>query len=129
MLMDISQYTVKINGVELDPQPDFKGGLIWSLQDIQSADSGRAEDGTMIINYVGSKRKLQFKWSNKTMAQIESILELIPAETVFFPVTYYDPQNRRMETRTFYKGDRSMDWYSFRTDVNASSFSFNVIER
>ena len=126
MAVDISNYEVKINGVRLDPQPKFDGGLIWSSQDVMADGTGRAEDGNMILLYVGRKRKLQFKFPFMTPAKAKAIFDLIDPLT--FPVTYYDPEAGGVITKTFYKGDRQVDWYSYTTNAPYKELSFNVIE-
>lgn len=126
MSVDISNYVVKINGTTLDPQPKFDGGLIWSSQDVMADGTGRAEDGNMILLYVGRKRKLQFKFPFMSAAKAKAILDLINPLT--FSVTYYDPEDGAVATRTFYKGDRQVDWYSYTTTSPYKELSFNVIE-
>lgn len=118
---------VAINGTYLNPQPQFDGGLTWALQDIHSADSGRAEDGTMIFTVVGKKRKLNFKFAPMSASQANAILALTTPNT--FTVSYYDPQENVRKTGTFYKGDRTAEWYSFANEKGeVKSLTFNVIE-
>lgn len=125
--MLLYNYPVLIQGVTLDPQPLFDGGLKWSWNGVQTADSGRAEDGGMIITEVARKRKLEFKFPAMTPYQATDILSLI--DPVFFQVTYYDLADGAYETRTFYKGDPSAEWYSFCMRHALSGMEFNVIEK
>jgi hypothetical protein len=118
---------VSIAGTVLDPQPDAKGGLVWSLMDIQSSDSGRTEDGTMQMTVVAQKRKLNFKFSNITAEKATAILSLM--QSTFFDVTYFDPLLNAPTTKTFYKGDRKASWYSFVCGADFSELSFNLIEQ
>ena len=127
MAVNISQYMVAINGVTLDPQPKAEDGLIWSLQDVHSGDSGRAEDGTMIMTVVAKKRKLQFKFPPMPLSKAQAILALIDSQ--YFSVSYFDPKAGARETRTFYKGDRSATWYAYAFKSQLSSLQFNVIEQ
>ena len=118
---------VAIDGTFLDPQPLLDGGLTWRLQDIHSADSGRAEDGTMIFTVVGKKRKLEFKFPSMSTTQAHSILALTTPDT--FTVSYYDPQDNARKSGTFYKGDRTAEWFSFAHEQGEiKSLTFNVIE-
>lgn len=122
----IYNYPIKIQNVTLDPQPKLNG-FKWSWNGVQTHDSGRAEDGTMWITEVARKRKLEFQFAPMTPAKAHAILDLI--EPVFFEVTYYDLKDAQYETRTFYKGDPSADWYSFCMSRALKGMKFNVIER
>lgn len=119
-------YLIAINGVVLDPQPKMDG-YKWSWNGVQTHDSGRAEDGTMIITEVARKRKLEFEFPAMSPAKAHAILGLV--EPVFFTVTYFDLKDLQRETRTFYKGDPNADWYSFCMRNALKGMKFNVIER
>ncbi len=127
MDVDISKYPVMINGTKLDPQPLADGGLIWSDQDVQSANSGRMEDGSMDMEVVAKKVKLQFKFPATTTAKVSAILKLI--DDTYFNVEYFDPKLNERATKKFYKGDRTVTWYSFTTAYKYKELSFNVIEK
>ena len=120
---------VSIAGTKLSPQPSFNGGYTVSYQDVSSADSGRTEDGVMHNTIVTRKVKLQLKFPYMTVAQAKAILALVDAPE--FSVTYPDPYTDSLVTKTFYKGDRSMGFYTFNTDITSfvvSGFGFDVIE-
>lgn len=126
MSIDISNYLFKLGTVSI--QPKSPGGLKWSIMSIQSADSGRAEDGTMIATLVATKRKLEVKYANLTPAQAKEILTEV-CGNMFFNVTYYDVLTGQPETKVFYVGDRSLDWYNFNTERGIENLAFNLIEQ
>lgn len=130
MSVDISNYLFHLDAVgdTIKIQPQSPGGLKWSIMSIQSADSGRAEDGTMIATLVAKKRKLEIKYANLTPTDASAILSFV-TEDMFFDVTYYDVLDARQETRTFYVGDRSLDWYNYNIERGIENLAFNLIEQ
>ena len=124
--VDISQYEFHLGNITI--QPKSPGGLKWSIQSVQSADSGRAEDGTMIATLVAKKRKLEVKYANLTPEDAAAILAVVCGD-MFFDVTYYDLLSAQQETRTFYVGDRSADWYNFNTERGIENLEFHLIEQ
>lgn len=126
MAVDISSYLFKLGTITI--QPKSPGGLKWSIQSVQSADSGRAEDGTMIATLVAKKRKLEVKYANLSPTDAAAILAEV-CGNMFFNVQYYDVLNAQSETRTFYVGDRSVDWYNFNVERGLENLSFNLIEQ
>lgn len=126
MSVDISQYFFQLGDITI--QPASPGGLKWSIMSVQSADSGRAEDGTMIATLVAKKRKLELKYANLTPEDAKAILEEVCGD-MFFEVTYYDVLSGEQETRTFYVGDRSLDWYNFNIERGIENLAFNLIEQ
>lgn len=126
MSVDISQYFFQLGDITI--QPASPGGLKWSIMSVQSADSGRAEDGTMIATLVAKKRKLELKYANLTPEDAKAILEEVCGD-MFFEVTYYDVLSGEQETRTFYVGDRSLDWYNFNIEKGIENLAFNLIEQ
>lgn len=126
MSVDISQYFFQLGDITI--QPASPGGLKWSIMSVQSADSGRAEDGTMIATLVAKKRKLELKYANLTPEDAKAILEEVCGD-MFFEVTYYDVLAGEQETRTFYVGDRSLDWYNFNIERGIENLAFNLIEQ
>lgn len=126
MSVDISQYFFRLGDITI--QPASPGGLKWSIMSIQSADSGRAENGEMIATLVAKKRKLEIKYANLTPEDAKAILEEVSGD-MFFEVTYYDVLAGEQETRTFYVGDRSTDWYNYNIERGLENLAFNIIEK
>lgn len=126
MSTDISQYFFQLGDITI--QPASPGGLKWSIMSIQSADSGRAENGEMIATLVAKKRKLEIKYANLSPEDAKAILEEVCGD-MFFEVTYYDVLAGEQETRTFYVGDRSTDWYNYNIERGLENLAFNIIEK
>ena len=126
MSVDISRYFFQLGDITI--QPASPGGLKWSIMSIQSADSGRAENGEMIATLVAKKRKLEIKYANLTPEDAKAILEEVSGD-MFFEVTYYDVLAGEQETRTFYVGDRSTDWYNYNIERGLENLAFNRIEK
>lgn len=126
MNTDISQYFFQLGDIAI--QPASPGGLKWSIMSIQSADSGRAENGDMIATLVAKKRKLEIKYASLTPDDAKAILEEV-CGNMFFEVTYYDILAGEQETRTFYVGDRSTDWYNYNIERGLENLAFNIIEK
>lgn len=99
-----------VNGVSL-PDP---ATLTYGINDIDSAETGRNAEGTMIRDRVGSKVKLQCSWHALTPTQISTILNAIDDES--FSMTYPDAKAGANVTKTFYVGDRSTPAYSLQTN-------------
>lgn len=124
--VDISTYFFQLGDITI--QPASPGGLKWSIMSIQSADSGRAENGDMIATLVAKKRKLEIKYANLSPEDAKAILEEVCGD-MFFEVTYYDVLAGEQETRTFYVGDRSLDWYNYNIERGLENLAFNIIEK
>lgn len=125
MRADISNYLFHLGDIEIQPK---LSGLKWSIMSIQSADSGRAEDGTMIATMVAKKRKLEVSYANLSPEDAAAILDVVCGD-MFFDVTYYDVLDAQQETRTFYVGDRSINWYNYNIERGLENLQFNLIEQ
>lgn len=110
-----------------DPQE-----LTIRLQDIDSANSGRSANGTMIRDRVAggstAKRKVEVEWPPLSPAEASTILKAIGDK--FFSVRYPDPYTGEWRTGTFYAGDRTAPvarvWDG---ELLWSNISVNFIER
>ena len=102
--------------------------LSWGKQDISASDAGRTDDTIMHKNKVGEKRTLDLSWSGTTLQEASAILKAFAPE--YFQVTYWDVENCRMETRTFYSGDKKAPVKIWTVNQKRyESISFNIIER
>lgn len=124
---------LKINGltcgVEL-PEPAH-GGFSISIQDVDSASTGRGADGNMIRDRVAVKRKINLKFPPLTSSQMSAILSAVSG--VSFSVEYPDPESATLNASgTFYCGDRTAPVYmADGTSINKfvwENVSFNLIE-
>jgi len=95
------------------------------VMDISNAE--RNAKGTMIIERIATKRKIELRFSYLSAAELKTILTAVSGVT--FPVTYTDPITNSNRTATFYCGDRSVGVVSF---INGTpvykDVSFNLIE-
>lgn len=113
---------IRINGVELPTPSDY----IVGIQDISKAD--RNAKGTMIIERIASKRKLELSWKYLSKEDTSRVLNLV--SPVFFQVTYIDPQVGGWKSGTFYAGDRSAGALDYiRGKIRYKDVKFNLVER
>lgn len=113
---------IKVNGVELPTPSDYNVGI----QDISKAE--RNARGTMIIERIATKRKLELAWKYLTKQQLQQVLNAV--SPVFFNVEYLDPQTGSRRSGSFYAGDRTvgaMDYID--GNIRWKDIKFNVVER
>ena len=121
--MAVKKTLIKINGQYI-PNPS---SLQWGIQSVSDSNAGRDMQGTMHVNIVTQKRKLELAWNAVDFTTASEILNAVNHET--FNVTYRDALTNRMETRTFYVGDRSAPVYSYAVGHQwYSNITFNLIE-
>ena len=123
MSVDITNYLFHLGDIAIQPK-----ALKWSIMSVQSHDSGRTEDGTMRATLVAKKRKLEVKYANLTPEDASAILDVVCGD-MFFDVTYYDVLTKQQETKTFYVGDRSVDWYNYNIERGLENLEFHLIEQ
>jgi hypothetical protein len=113
---------IKINGVDLPSPSEYAVGI----QDISKAE--RNANGTMIIERVATKRKIELSWKYLDKDQLAQVLNAV--SPVFFEVTYIDPQDNGIMTGTFYCGDRKCGMLDYKNGVpRYKDVQFNLIER
>lgn len=93
---------IQINGVAIAAAPSTFQVTVLDLDDGEA--SVRTADGTMNRDRIAVKRKIDMTWGPTNSSQTSQILQAIQNE--FFECTYPDPMTGRMETKTFYVGDR-----------------------
>lgn len=112
---------IKINGVVLPTPSDYNPGI----QDISKAE--RNARGTMIIERIATKRKIELAWKYLSQEELSLILNLI--SPVFFTVDYIDPKDGRI-TGTFYVGDRNVGALDYINGIiRWKDIKFSLIER
>lgn len=113
---------IKINNVAIPAPTDYTVGI----QDITKAD--RNARGTMIMEIIATKRKLDLMWMHLTKSEYQQLLNLVaPA---FFNVEYPDPQTGNLRTGVFYVGDRTIGGLTYKDgEMQWRDIKFNVIER
>lgn len=116
---------VYLNGANL-PDIGFDGATC-IVSDVDSAESGRNQLGTMIRDRVAVKIKWQLSFPPMSPTMLKNLLSAISASS--FSFTYPDPRTGEQSTGTFYVGDRTSPVYS---EVGGLPFwkgaSFNIIE-
>jgi len=99
--------------------------LTVSVNDISKAD--RNANGTMVLERITTKQKLQCKWTYISGYNLQIILSTISATT--YNVTYINPITNASETRNMYCGDRSVGYIDFQNSVpRYKDFSVDFIE-
>lgn len=113
---------IKIDGVDIPTPSDYLVGIM----DISKAERNAA--GTMVIDRVATKRKLELKWNYLTKENLSALLRAL--EPVFFTVEYLDPQDNEVKTGTFYAGDRRAGALDYRNgNIRYKDISVNLVER
>lgn len=111
-----------IDGVEIPAPSEYSVGI----QDISKAE--RNANGTMIIERVATKRKIELSWKYLDKDQLAQVLNAV--SPVFFQVTFIDPQDNVTRTGTFYCGDRKAGMIDYKNGVpRYKDVQFNLIER
>lgn len=113
---------IKINGVELPTPSGYNVGI----QDISKAE--RNAKGTMIIERIATKRKIELEWKYLSKESLSRVFNLV--SPVFFTVTYIDPQSGGWRSGTFYCGDRNAGALDFKNgNMRYKDVKFNLVER
>ena len=113
---------LKIDSVTI-PTPTSLGV---SIMDISKAERNAA--GTMIVDRIATKRKLELSYAVLSQANLSAILTAI--SPVFFEVEYIDPQDNATKIGTFYTGDRKAGAMDFINGIMRwKDITFNLIER
>lgn len=123
-----------INGTSLNglilPEP---AKATFSVQDIDSSETGRNQAGTMMRDRVDVKIKWQLTFPPLNRTMVANLLNAISAAS--FEFTYPDPFSATgTATKTCYVGDRTAPAYSTADDESEDGIpvwenvSFSVIE-
>lgn len=113
---------IKIKGVELPTPSEYSVGI----QDISKAE--RNANGTMIIDRIATKRKIELSWKMLDSNTLSQVLNAVAP--VLFTVEYMDPQDNAMKTGTFYCGDRNNPMMRFTNGVPIyKDVKFSIVER
>lgn len=113
---------ITIGGVTIPTPTDFQIGIM----DLSKAE--RNANGTMIIERITTKRKLELSWSYLSKTDLQTVLNAVSAVT--FSVTYMDPVTNSNQTKTFYCGDRNAGMIDFiNGNPRYKDVKFSLIER
>lgn len=101
--------------------------LQWGLQSVSDSDAGRDMSGTMHVNLVTRKRKLELAWNGVDFSTTSEILTAFFDET--FWVEYLDAKTNTRLQREFYVGDRTAPVHSYAVGHQwYTTVAFNIIE-
>ena len=89
-----------INGVVI-PAPDAYKVTIADLD----ASANRSGNGTLFRDRVAVKRTIEVSWLFLNSQDLSVLLTNM--SSIFFPVTYLDPQSNSQRAGTFYVSDRN----------------------
>lgn len=113
---------LKVNGVDIATPKVFEV----SITDLDG-ETNRNGNGEMVRDRIAVKRKISLEWPPLTQSQSTTLLNAV--SSVFFTVTYPDPQ-QGVVTKTMYVGDRTTPAYQFRDgQVKWSGLKMNFIEK
>lgn len=119
---EIKRTILRVNGVFI-PDPSK---LQWGIQSVSASNAGRSMDGKMHVELVTRKRKLELEWAGIDFAATAEILKAVKPET--FDVTFWDAEENKNLTKTFYVGDRSAMVNSYVEGQRRNDVKFNIIE-
>lgn len=89
----------------------------------------RNANGTMIIERIATKRKIEMSWTYLSSADLSTLLTAI-GTNIFFTVAYPDPVTESERTGTFYVGDRKAGAIDYQNGVvRWKDIGFNFIEQ
>ena len=97
---------ISVNGTPIVTPKKFVPGIY----DV-SKNADRNAAGTMLIDRVAVKRKLEMEWGPLTNSEMSTLLTSV--SDVFFTVTYPDPKTGSSNTITCYVGDRTAAMYKY----------------
>ena len=92
---------IKVNNVEI-PTPSECTVSVFDIYESTDRDS----TGTIHLDYIATKNKLECTWSYLSQEDLTSLLNTIKA--ISFNVTYKDPATGKDVTKNMYKGDRTI---------------------
>lgn len=113
--------TVKIDGVEI---PVAYKGLTVGFQDVD-LESGRMANGLMKRNRVAQKRTVDITTPPLGPDDVSKVLKAVKPAS--FKVEFYDPEQGKRASGTFYSGDRSAVTYSDALGLY-DSMTLNLVE-
>ena len=112
-----------INGVEIATPKTFQV----DINDIDG-ETNRNAKGEMLRDRIAVKRKLNCEWPPLNEYECSELLKAV--KDIFFQVTYPDPMEGRMLTKTFYVGDRSIPALSYIDgEIRWNGLKMNFIEK
>lgn len=113
---------ISVNGVLIVTPATFEA----TVSDLDG-ESNRNLFGELVRSRIAVKRKLTLEWPPLTQSEMSTLLTAV--SSVFFTVTYPDPQEG-MVTKTMYVGDRTAPAYQYiNGEVKWRGLKMNFIEK
>ena len=113
---------LKVNGTTIKTPKRMAIGIY----DV-SKNADRNAEGTIMIDRVAVKRKVECEWGALTNAEMSALLSACTA--VFFSVTFPDPQTGGNKTMICYVGDRTAPVYKYNGTPLWEGLRMNFIEK
>lgn len=99
---------LSINGVAMPTPSKFN----ITYNDLDSEETGRSLDGNLHRDVIGVNfRTIDLEWKTMERGDLKRLLNALSKET--FEVSYYDPINDSITTKTMYAGNRKVDMYNY----------------
>jgi len=115
---------LRLNGIDIKkPKP---GGF--SIERYKITKAGRLASGMMVMDWIAKKKKFVIQYDVLKGEELQTILDIIDSEDVFFTITY--EENGVVKTKTVYSGPITYDLY--RSDDHGwywKNVTFNLIEQ
>lgn len=113
---------IKVNGVAL-PTPSSLTVSVFDIYDSTDRDS----TGTIHLDYIATKHKLECAWNFLTQEQMTMLLNAI--RSISLTVAYIDPATGQEKVIEVYKGDRTIPVLDYVNNVmRYKDFKVNFIE-
>lgn len=114
---------ISVNGATIKTPSRCQVGIF----DVSSSADRNAQ-GEILIDRVGTKRKLEMEWPALTNSEMSALLSAVT--DVFFTCAYPDPQTGANRTMTCYVGDRTAPVYRLNGGVPMwEGLKMNFIEK
>ena len=115
---------ISISGVEISA-PDTYEVTISDLD----ASANRSGNGTLFRDRIAVKRTINLSWLFLSAEDLSRLLMAV--SSVFFSVTYLDPQINALKSGTFYVSDRNQGVAMKQSDgtYQWANVSFSLVER
>ena len=115
---------ISINGASV-PSPDTYEVTISDLD----ASANRSGNGTLFRDRIAVKRTINIGWTSITSMELSQLLQAV--SSVFFSVTYLDPEVNALRSGTFYVSDRTQAVAIKQSDGSYTwgNVSFSMVER
>ena len=106
---------------------DLVSGLKVDYEVIISEDSGRTAAGTMVMDIVDKKTKLEVTFIPMAQERMSSLLKSI--DSYIFDVQYLDPKTKAMRNIQVYIGTPEIEYYVIHDDKRTyNGFTLSFIE-